>query len=152
MPLPPAVVRVFGAAAAVLAFLLYVIVTCIGLWFSWRSGDPDWLTSEGTIFWVTGLSALVGGVTAVGLGVKPTDDPNLNKFTGLSTIVQGTSGWSAQVWIGIAYAAGYLILGIAAGITWAVQQGDTIDAVRALASASAGLFFAIARAYFQPPA
>jgi hypothetical protein len=143
-------VRLFGAATAIVAFMLYVIVTGLGIWFSWNSGDPTWLTSEGTIFWVTGLSALVGGVTAVGLGVKPAAGSKRG-LRGLATVLTGNPGWSTQTWIAIVYAGGYLFLGILAGITWATQQGETIDAVRALASASAGMFFAIARASFQPP-
>ena len=72
------------------------------------------------------------------------------KFAGLAAVVRGTRNWPTQVCIGIVYAAGYLILGLMAGIIWATQQGDTIDPVRALASASAGMFFAMALAYFQP--
>jgi hypothetical protein len=119
MPLPPDVVRVFGAVAAIVAFVLYVVVTGLGIWFSWNTGDPEWLTSEGTIFWVTGLSALVGGVTAVGLGVKPTDeetDDETPALRGLATVVSGKSQWSTQIWIAIVYAGGYLCLGFSPGL------------------------------------
>jgi hypothetical protein len=152
MPLPPEVIRGFGAVLAVVALLLYTVVTAVGIWFSWKTGDPSWITSEGTIFWATGLASLVGGVVAVGFGVAPPPDSDAHDprpLRGLTMIVSGLPQWSSKIWIAIAYAGVYLVLGILAGVTWATQQGETIDAVRGLASASAGLFFAVVRAWFQ---
>jgi hypothetical protein len=161
VPLPPKIVRIFGAVFSVVALILYIGVSAVGILYSWRSGDPSWITSEGTIFWTTGLASLVGGVVAVGFGVEPPPPPPTPPPTppkppnqgprplrGLATIITGDPHWS-KVWIAVAYAAAYFGLGILAAVTWAVQQGETIDAVRGLASAFAGLFLAVVRAWFQ---
>jgi hypothetical protein len=126
------------ALVAVLAGLIWVVLVVLGIAFSWASGDdPGFLSSDGLIYILPGLTALVGGVVAVAFRVEAPKAPQ--------KLAAGGPKWLGRLYIGA-----YLLLGLLALLTWIFKGGGTIEYVRTLASAWAGLFLLIASSNFMP--
>jgi hypothetical protein len=131
-------IELMRALVAVLAGLIWVVLVVLGIAFSWASGDdPGFLNSDGLIYILPGLTALVGGVVAVAFRVEAPKAPH-------------KLGAMGPEWLGRLYIGAYLLLGLLALLTWIFKGGGTIEYVRTLASAWAGLFLLIASSNFMP--
>lgn len=157
----PKFIQLMRALIAALAGLVWVVLVAFGIVFSWVSGDdPNFISSDGLVFILPGLTALVGGVVAVAFGVpapkaESKDGPPSSSAQVQSILSATTKGSEralkgASKWLGQLYIAAYVILGLIAMVTWMIMGGDTIDYVRTLASAWAGLILPIAASNFQP--
>lgn len=160
----PKFIQLMRALIAALAGLVWVVLVAFGIVFSWVSGDdPHFISSDGLVFILPGLTALVGGVVAVAFGVPApkakSEDGQPSSSAQVQSILSATTKGSKRALkegsselLGQLYIAAYLILGFIAMVTWMIMGGDTIDYVRTLASAWVGLILPIATSNFQPGA
>ena len=156
-------IRLVSAALALLAVVAWAIFAVAGVICSFKSGhNPSWLTGDAAKFVLPGLTALVGGVVAVGFGVNPptTDRGNRTKhnvgslakvLTAQPVRAHDPPVGSSQRILASTYVVVYMLLGLAAVVTWVIKGGATLDFVRTLASAWAGLALTIVGAFMRTP-
>jgi hypothetical protein len=150
--------RTVGAAVAIAGALLWIAAVVVGSIFSFDSGDvPSFLTSDGMKYFVPGLTALVGGVVAGAFGLPQPAGSNRaeRNLRSLSNVLSANptdrkvGEGALKRTVAEGYVVAYLLFGFLAAVTWIVNGGDTLDYVRALASAWVGLFLGIAQGFFR---
>ncbi|MGN6257283.1 MAG: hypothetical protein ACTHN3_05975 [Solirubrobacterales bacterium] len=129
----------------------WAAIVVIGIVYSFKSGDdPSWLNGDGMKYFMPGLTSLLGGVVATAFGVA--QSPNTPPATvSIANVVQARALGSPnpKIWIGRGYILGYLCLGAAAAVTWALKGGDAVEYIRTLAPAWGGLVLPIGTSFFS---
>lgn len=134
------------AALALLSIAGYAIVSAIAILAVWNAVENAPTPGEPLTYIFTALAGLVGGIVAVAFGVSPPS----GKLGGLSNL--STSGLSAQEWIGAVYVVVYLVIGLAAVVTWFIHDPLTSELVKNLAVVTVGMIIPIVAGYFTAPA
>jgi len=163
---PPTVIRALTQALAALAIAGFAAVSIYSFVLTFEAqGSPPQLNAA-YLYVTAALSALVGGIVAIGFGQKP-PPPNptvqpANNTTALvqrnfaslgSVLTNRTSSGVDKVdkvdtIIGSAYYILYILFGAAAIVVWLVKANVVADPVKALASTFIGLVLPIIRGYF----
>lgn len=114
--------------------------------------------SSGLIYVATGLSGLVGGIVASGLGVKPQkvvapsgeETPYAFKLQNLGSLaVPEKKSDAIKEKMGMYYAIVYLVVGTAAVIIWIHLDENAISSVAHMATAFIGMVIAIVAQFFN---
>lgn len=134
------------AALALLSIAAYAIVSGIAILAVWNAVGSAPTPGEPLTYLFTALAGLVGGIVAVAFGVSSETE----KLGGLSNL--STAGASAKDWIGGVYVVVYLVVGIAAVVTWSLRDPLTSELVKNLAMVTVGMIIPIVAGYFAAPA
>jgi hypothetical protein len=131
------------ALLTLLAVVAYGALTAYSIVAVWRSAGPPAAPNDAFTYFATGLSGLVGGIVAAAFGVSlPTQ--KLRAITNIST-----AGAGSKQWIGAVYIAIYLVVGLAAGVTWVIHGNDlTSNTVKNLGSTFGGMLIPIVAGFF----
>lgn len=151
-PVPPIIVRVLTVVLALGGIVAFTWMFGMGIYKVWvRNSAPD---SEGFVDVATAVAALVGGIVAVGFN-QPSTKPVKGRLRRLRSGFRGLGAFAVQVnwdweaWLGGLYAIIYVLLGIAAVVTWVAGPANpTPPLIKNLATTFLGLALPIITAFF----
>jgi hypothetical protein len=150
-PIPAPVVRILVALLALAAIVAFLLMFGIGILnvLRARPGEPP-AHNEAFVYVATAVASLVGGIVAVGFGIKPPGGNGSRLKASVSSL--GTLALPKIEWkevIGSIYAIVYIILGIAAVTVWVIKPNETSALVKNLATTFLGLAIPIAAGFFR---
>jgi hypothetical protein len=145
-----------GAARTIVSIFLVILTELAFAAFSLWAMIQTWVAAAGSIprfsepfaYFSTAIAALVGGIVAVGFGLKPPPGPS----SGPGRLTRSLNGLSrlgiSQVLLTI-YVMVYLVCGVGAILTWVIRPPETPDIVKNLALAFMGMLIPVVTAYFS---
>ncbi len=168
----------FGAAAiAIAAIVGFTFMYSRAILLGWNTPDKKVEHNPEYVYVATALAGLVGGVFAMVFKVEPppanpqqaavavvnsndgttestptNDPPVVNRGTRILHALNPLSHQKLLDAMTAIYAIAYFSIGVAAIATWVRLGANTADLVKNVALISIGLFLAIARTFFVPPA
>lgn len=156
-PIPVPVVRILAAFLAVAGVVAFAIMFAAGIADVLGAPDGQPPTQTDSFLYVaTAVASLVGGVVAVGFGVKVEvpgilgggANPRLLSATrGLGNLA--VPGLNAQAVIGSIYAVVYVVVGIAGLAAWVTSPAECSALVKNLATTFLGLAGPIVAGFFR---
>ena len=154
-PVPPGVVEWGRLLLVVAADIVFVWMFVVATLQTWRtpSGVPHQYT-DAFLYVATALSALIGGVVAVGFGQKPPPaEPGTRaarSAVGLGRVAALHQGRWQEI-LATVYVISYLLLGVGAIATWVARSAETPEVLKNLATTFLGMMLPIVAAYFSEP-
>jgi len=129
-----------------LAFAAIFVWAIVQTWASAPGMTPK--TSDSFSYVSTALAALVGGIVAVGFGLKqpPTNPPSAGR---LARSLDGLSRLGVSQVLLILYVLLYFACGFGALVTWVLRTPETPELVKNLAVTFLGMLIAIVGAFFS---
>jgi hypothetical protein len=154
--LPERVARILTAAVVLVVLLLFAVLFGLAIVSVWQSSSKPGY-NEGFLYAATALATLVGGVMAVAFNVRPpAPSPPLTSSPppppGPLPIIHAAIDRlppALPAILATLYVVVYMVLGLAAVITWVVRPGQTSDVVKNLATTFLGLALPIVSSFFR---
>lgn len=142
---PQKVLAVVIAILAVLGILAYAALAGWSILAVVNADDTIPTEPPPVTYFLTGLAGLVGGITATAFGVA---DPGrgIGRLGSLSRLT--TAGATSAQWIGTVYVLIYIVVGIAAAVTWFSHWEIVSETVRNLAVVFFGMVIPIIAGWF----
>lgn len=139
-------IRLLIVFGALLAFIWLFVVVFQRVW----SGNTEPLAEPFTIA-ITTVAGIVGGVTAIGLGVKP--PPSQAGIQGRiyafgERVLPGQSKSVQEFAIAI-YTLAYILVAVMCWITWIRYPDSALDLIKDMAGVFLGMAVAVLQSFFE---
>lgn len=138
-------IRLLIVFGALLAFIWLFAVVFQRIW----SGNIEPLT-EPFILAITTISGIVGGVTAIGLGVKPSGNLGIRmRIHSFGARVLPNQSRSVQEIATIIYTLSYIVVAVMCWITWIRYPDSALDLIKDMAGVFLGMAVAVLQSFFE---
>jgi len=137
-------IRLLIVFGALLVFVWLFAVVFQRVW----SGNTEPLTEPFTIA-ITTVAGIVGGVTAIGLGVKPPGNIGIQGqiYAFGERVLPGQSKAVQEVAIAI-YTLAYIIVAVMCWITWIRYPDSALELIKDMAGVFLGMAVAVLQSFF----
>ncbi len=138
-------IRLLIVFGALLAFLWLFVIVFQRIW----SGNTEPLT-EPFILVITTISGIVGGVTAIGFGVKPSVNLGVQgRIRAFGARALPNQSRLVQEIATIIYTLSYIVVAVMCWVTWIRYPDSALDLIKDMAGVFLGMAVAVLQSFFE---